>query len=101
MVNGRSEVITIVTGVFFGLSLATVSLRCFVRLRVVKAFGWDDGLIVLAMALNTAFAICGFMGAYYGMGKRIEYFLPQPDHFRLALLVCSRVYFDTGKNETN
>ena len=34
-----------------------------------------------------AFAICGIMGAYYGMGRKLEYFLTQPDHFRKALLV--------------
>lgn len=49
MVTGRSEVITIVTAVFFGISLVTVLLRCFVRLRVVRAFGWDDCLMVIAM----------------------------------------------------
>lgn len=49
MVSGRSEAITIVTSVFFGVSLITVLLRCFVRLRVVRAFGWDDGLMVFAM----------------------------------------------------
>lgn len=49
MVSGRSEAITIVTAVFFGVSLVTVSLRCFVRLRVVRAFGWDDGLMVISM----------------------------------------------------
>lgn len=49
MVTGRSEAITIVTSVFFGVSLLTVLLRCFVRLRVVRAFGWDDGLMVAAM----------------------------------------------------
>ena len=49
MLTGRSEVIAIVTAVFFGISLVTVILRCFVRLRVVRAFGWDDGLMLLAM----------------------------------------------------
>ena len=49
MLTGRSEVIAIVTAVFLGISLVTVILRCFVRLRVVRAFGWDDGLMLLAM----------------------------------------------------
>lgn len=49
MLSGRSEVIAIVTAVFLGISLVTVILRCFVRLRVVRAFGWDDGLMLLAM----------------------------------------------------
>lgn len=53
MVSGRSEVITIVTAVFFAISLTTVLLRCFVRLRVVRAFGWDDTLMVIAMVGST------------------------------------------------
>lgn len=54
MVSGRSEVITIVTAVFFGISLTTVLTRCFVRLRVVRAFGWDDALMVIAMVGSAA-----------------------------------------------
>ncbi|EYE90282.1 putative integral membrane protein [Aspergillus ruber CBS 135680] len=85
MVSGRSEVMTIVTAVFFGISLTTVLTRCFVRLRVVRAFGWDDTLMVIAMIMNTGFAICGFFGAYYGIGKRLEYFLFHSDSFHKAL----------------
>ncbi|ODM21332.1 hypothetical protein SI65_02175 [Aspergillus cristatus] len=85
MVSGRSEIITIVTAVFFAISLTTVLLRCFVRLRVVRAFGWDDTLMVIAMILNTGFATCGLLGAKYGMGKRLEYFLFHYDSFHRAL----------------
>lgn len=34
------------------ISLVTVSFRCFVRWRILKAFGWDDTLMVLAMVIN-------------------------------------------------
>lgn len=47
--KGRSEPIFVVTVVFLGLSFISVCLRCFVRLRLVRAFGWDDALMVLAM----------------------------------------------------
>ena len=47
--KGREESIFAVTIVFFALSFITVTLRCFVRLRLVKAFGWDDALMVFAM----------------------------------------------------
>lgn len=57
--------IFVVTVVFLGLSFIAVSLRCFVRLRVVKAFGWDDALMVFAMVCgvpsdrtSTAFYTC-------------------------------------------
>lgn len=47
--NGRSLQIFVVTLVFLIISFISVCLRCFVRLRLVRAFGWDDGLMVFAM----------------------------------------------------
>ncbi|GFG05172.1 hypothetical protein IFM61392_03697 [Aspergillus lentulus] len=60
--------------VFLCLSFTAVALRCFVRLRLVKAFGWDDGLMVLAMLFNIWFAICGLAGSVAGIGKRFDQF---------------------------
>lgn len=81
-----SEAIVAVTAVFLAISLLTVSLRCYVRLRVVRAFGWDDGFMVVAMTLNVAFAICGFIGASYGMGGSPDIALYQPGDIKNALL---------------
>lgn len=50
--NGRSESIFVVTIIFLAISLVAVCLRCFVRLRLVRAFGWDDGLMVAAMVCD-------------------------------------------------
>ncbi|PKX93374.1 putative integral membrane protein [Aspergillus novofumigatus IBT 16806] len=60
--------------VFLCISFIAVALRCFVRLRLVKAFGWDDGLMVLAMLFNIWFAICGLAGSVAGIGKRFDQF---------------------------
>ncbi|KAH1766861.1 hypothetical protein V6000_008564 [Aspergillus fumigatus] len=60
--------------VFLCLSFIAVALRCFVRLRLVKAFGWDDGLMVLAMLLNIWFSICILAGSVAGFGKRFSQF---------------------------
>lgn len=49
MVNKNGTAIIAVTAAFLGISLVAVCLRCFVRLRIVKAFGWDDGAMLLAM----------------------------------------------------
>lgn len=49
MANSHSETITIVTAVFFSISVVTVMLRCFVRLRLIRAFGWDDAFMVVAL----------------------------------------------------
>lgn len=50
--EGRSEVLVAVSVVVMAISLLTVSFRCFVRWRMLKAFGWDDTLMVLAMVRN-------------------------------------------------
>lgn len=47
--EGRSKAIFVVTTVLFAISFVTVCLRCFVRLKIVRSFGWDDGFMVLAM----------------------------------------------------
>ena len=47
--KGRSEQIFVVTIIFLGISFISVCLRCFVRLKLVKAFGWDDIFMVFAM----------------------------------------------------
>jgi hypothetical protein len=88
--DGRNKAILIVTSVFFAISLLSVILRCFVRTQVVRAWGWDDGTMVIAMALNTAFAICGIVGCKYGLGRKLAYFALHPDDFHRALLVRSQ-----------
>ncbi|KAJ5698844.1 hypothetical protein N7462_000849 [Penicillium macrosclerotiorum] len=84
--DSRSNAILTVTAVFLGISLFSVLLRCFVRTRVVRAFGWDDIMMLLAMVLNLAFAICGILGAKYGMGRKLLYFEKYPENFHRALL---------------
>ncbi|EAW09939.1 putative integral membrane protein [Aspergillus clavatus NRRL 1] len=81
----RSASIFVVTIVFLGLSFIAVCLRCFVRLRLVKAFGWDDALMVFAMCLNILFALCGIIGSVYGMGRKFEHILPDLDQLKTAL----------------
>jgi len=84
--DSRSNAILTVTSVFLGISLTSVLLRCFVRTRVVRAFGWDDIIMLLAMTLNLGFAICGILGAKYGMGRKLLYFVEYPDNLQKALL---------------
>ncbi|KAJ5812009.1 hypothetical protein N7474_008310 [Penicillium riverlandense] len=68
--GGRSTAIFVVTTIFLGISFISVSLRCFVRLWIVRAFGWDDAMMVFAMMLNILFAVCGIIGALYGIGQK-------------------------------
>jgi hypothetical protein len=49
MADDRSLVVKAVPAVFLSIACLTVILRCYVRLFVVKAFGVDDGAMVLSM----------------------------------------------------
>lgn len=89
MANDKSEAIIIVTSIFLALSLLTVSLRSYVRLHVIRAFGADDYMMVLAMAFNIAFAICGIAGASTGLGKKMNYFADKPNDLKESLRVRS------------
>lgn len=52
--DSRNKAILIVTSVFFAISLSSVIIRCFVRTQVVRAWGWDDGTMVIAMVSHRA-----------------------------------------------
>lgn len=41
--------IKVVAGLFMSIAAVAVILRCYVRGFLVKAFGWDDGAMVMAM----------------------------------------------------
>jgi hypothetical protein len=45
----RALAIFVVSAVMAALSIITVAMRCFVRLYIVRAFGWDDGLMLIAL----------------------------------------------------
>lgn len=47
--NDRSTEVMAVAAVFMAVASVTVILRCYVRLLIVKAFGWDDAVMVIAM----------------------------------------------------
>ncbi|KAF7622632.1 hypothetical protein AFLA_009957 [Aspergillus flavus NRRL3357] len=76
----------LVTAVFLGTSLVAVGLRCFVRLSIVRAFGHDDALMVMAMLFNVAFAVCTFLNASSGAGKTVTYLVDRPEDIRRGYL---------------
>jgi hypothetical protein len=49
MVDNRGPELLAVCSLFVAMAFVSVALRCYVRLRLVKAFGWDDGFMVLAL----------------------------------------------------
>ncbi|RHZ44169.1 putative integral membrane protein [Aspergillus thermomutatus] len=70
--DDRSVEVKAVAAVFMAVASVTVILRCYVRLFVVKAFGWDDGAMVIAMLWYLMFSSCMIGGALYGTGKRFH-----------------------------
>jgi hypothetical protein len=53
----RSVSVRAVAATFGVLAWITVSLRCYVRVRVVKAFGRDDGCMVVALVSYSEFEL--------------------------------------------
>lgn len=49
MVDNRGPELLAVCATFVSMAFVSVVLRCYVRLRIVKAFGWDDGFMVFAL----------------------------------------------------
>lgn len=49
--DSRNMAIKVVAGLFMSIATVAVMLRCYVRGWIVKAFGWDDGAMVMAMVI--------------------------------------------------
>lgn len=58
-------------GVLFGVSSAVVLLRCYVRAFMIKSFGKDDWLILLAYAFSAATFATYVEQTKVGMGKHM------------------------------
>ncbi|KAL4879980.1 hypothetical protein BJY04DRAFT_228878 [Aspergillus karnatakaensis] len=70
--DARSMAVTATASVFVAVAAVAVSLRCYVRGWLNKAFGWDDWAMVVAMIFHFMFAGCMIGGAIYGTGRRFE-----------------------------
>jgi len=65
------------SGPLFGVDVAAlviawiaVTLRNYVRIRIVKAFGLDDWLMLVAMCTFTMYCSFSLSGLKYGTGKK-------------------------------
>ena len=47
--TSRGMAIFTIAVVMLVLAVIAVALRCFVRIHILRAFGWDDGLMIAAM----------------------------------------------------
>ncbi|KAH6661951.1 hypothetical protein F5X68DRAFT_145206 [Plectosphaerella plurivora] len=58
-----------VVGAFHAIALTSVALRTYVRVFLVRAFGVDDGLIIVAAVLALVSWICLVIQIPYGLGR--------------------------------
>jgi hypothetical protein len=66
-----------------------VLLRIYVRLRLVRAFGWDDAFMIIALLFQILFTVAAIKGVDYGTGRHMN--MLEHDDIEKALLVCSRL----------
>ncbi|KAJ5138955.1 uncharacterized protein N7515_003803 [Penicillium bovifimosum] len=68
----RSIAVQTVAATFLPIAAITVMLRVYVRGWVVKAFGWDDGSMVVALLFYAMFSGTMIGGSIYGTGYKFE-----------------------------
>ncbi|KNG87677.1 polytopic membrane protein [Aspergillus nomiae NRRL 13137] len=71
MAEDRSLEVRAVAAVFLALATVATALRCYVRLAIVKAFGWDDAIMLLALGFFGMFSGCMIGGSLYGTGRHL------------------------------
>ncbi|KAJ5906073.1 uncharacterized protein N7473_002989 [Penicillium subrubescens] len=81
----RSLAIFVVSVVMMIISIVTVSLRAFVRLYLVRGFGWDDALMIASLGLFVTLAACCMIGSTNGIGHAYTDFTSL-DVYKRALL---------------
>ncbi|PSN62142.1 hypothetical protein BS50DRAFT_138288 [Corynespora cassiicola Philippines] len=69
MVDNRGPELRAVCSVFVGMAFVATALRVYVRLHLVRAFGWDDAFMIMAMLTHIMFATCSISGTFWGTGR--------------------------------
>ncbi|KAL4982684.1 hypothetical protein BDW68DRAFT_182302 [Aspergillus falconensis] len=69
--DDRSVRLRAVAITFIPLVCMTMILRCYMRGKVIKALGWDDGLMFIALLFYIMHVTCLIGGSFYGLGRKI------------------------------
>ncbi|KAF2682069.1 hypothetical protein K458DRAFT_370612 [Lentithecium fluviatile CBS 122367] len=72
MVENRGPPLQAVCAMFVSMAFVATMLRVYVRLRIIRAFGWDDAWMVSAMLTHIMFATCAIGGIHYGTGRHAK-----------------------------
>ncbi|EAW11727.1 uncharacterized protein ACLA_094270 [Aspergillus clavatus NRRL 1] len=67
----QSAAIKGVAAAFLAVASIAVMLRCYVCLHTIKAFGWDDALMIASMLVYIMFCGCMIGGAIWGTGEHL------------------------------
>lgn len=84
-----------VVGFFHLLALTTVALRTYVRVFIVKAFGPDDGLIIVTALLALGSWICLILQIPYGLGRH-GLTIPPQDRVKFEQITFWKTVFSDG-----
>ncbi|KAK4197984.1 hypothetical protein QBC40DRAFT_179759 [Triangularia verruculosa] len=76
-ITDRGPLLLGIDAAALGLALIATSLRCYVRVCLVKAFGVDDWLMAAAMTTFAAYCSFSITGVTYGTGQHIEDLPPE------------------------
>lgn len=71
---GHSMAIFASSAAMLAVSVIAVAMRCLVRSYVVRAFGWDDGLMVTALVIGfdlilIVYQLTVFTGSVYHIDR--------------------------------
>ncbi|KAL1640389.1 hypothetical protein SLS58_007062 [Diplodia intermedia] len=69
MMEDRSQQVLAIGTTFFILAWIVVMLRVYVRAYMIKSWGVDDWVMMLALACFTIYLVCQLGGVYYGSGR--------------------------------
>ncbi|KAK1967041.1 hypothetical protein LY78DRAFT_692322 [Colletotrichum sublineola] len=69
MAENRGPELLAVNIFFVSAAVVATALRCFVRAGLVKAFGTDDWLMLLAMAFFACYSSFSIAGVHHGTGR--------------------------------
>jgi hypothetical protein len=65
--NGYQLVVVVI--IFLILTYISVGLRCFVRIKITRAFAVDDWLMVVSQVIFTMSCAFILRGIHYGIGR--------------------------------
>ncbi|KAF4783300.1 hypothetical protein HER10_EVM0008434 [Colletotrichum scovillei] len=83
VVENRGPELLAVNIFFVSAAVLATALRCYVRAGLVKAFGTDDWLMVLALAFFICYSTFSILGVHYGTGRHFADI--EDDHITKAL----------------